>query len=33
MEMVLPPLKVGEVKLTVAWAFPGVAITAVGAPG
>jgi hypothetical protein len=29
----LPPLLSGGVKLTLAWAFPPVAVTAVGAPG
>jgi hypothetical protein len=31
--MALPPSLLGPVKLTVAWAFPGAAVTAVGAPG
>src|SRR5215831_16053642 len=31
--MLLPPLVAGAVQLTVAWAFPAVAVTAVGAPG
>ena len=29
----LPPLEAGAVQLTVAWALPPVAVTAVGAPG
>jgi hypothetical protein len=29
----LPPLFEGAVQLTVAWAFPGVAVAPVGAPG
>ncbi len=28
-----PPVLAGGVKLTVAWVFPAVAVTAVGAPG
>ena len=28
-----PPFDVGAVQLTLAWAFPGVAVTLVGAPG
>jgi hypothetical protein len=28
-----PPFEPGALKVTVAWAFPGVAVTAVGAPG
>ena len=28
-----PPLLVGGVKLTLAWAFPATAVTFVGAPG
>jgi hypothetical protein len=31
--MTLPPVDVGAVKLTVAWALPGVAVPIVGAPG
>ena len=31
--MALPPFEAGAVKLTVAWVLPGVAVTAVGAPG
>jgi hypothetical protein len=31
--MALPPFDAGAVKLTVAWALPAVADTAVGAPG
>ena len=29
----LPPFEAGGVKLTVAWALPATAVTAVGAPG
>jgi hypothetical protein len=31
--MALPPFDAGAVKLTVAWALPGVAVPIVGAPG
>jgi hypothetical protein len=31
--MGLPPSDAGTVKLTVAWAFPAIAVTPVGAPG
>ena len=31
--MALPPSLLGPVKLTKAWALPGAAVTAVGAPG
>ena len=31
--MGLPPFEAGGVKLTVAWAFPPVAVNPVGAPG
>ena len=31
--MVLPPFEPGAVKVTVAWAFPAVAVPIVGAPG
>jgi len=31
--MALPPLDAGAAKLTVAWALPAVAVTAVGAHG
>jgi hypothetical protein len=31
--MALPPLLAGATKVTLAWALPGVAVTAVGAPG